>query len=101
MEKDGYEIEFQCHKALLFVESIKLKGSLAHNPFMEDALSKLLQVFGLKEYFGDTFVNFHVCMIGDTVCYSHMGGDVGGSLRSMESIDPSATRFWYDLDHTA
>jgi hypothetical protein len=78
---------YDCNDATVFVVGIKLKGRLAHNTAMGDAIRSLTRLF-----------------ITNPVCVGHIGGsdqDVEQSIKAMQAIDPNATRFWYDLDHTA
>jgi hypothetical protein len=113
LDQDGNNIHNRCDGAYLFVPRIELKGSLAHNPYMNDAITSLLTLFWFKEGYASLFTGWTPSY--DPECERHMGeasiciispGNTPNqkmeeAIKMMKAVDPNATRFWYDLDHTA
>jgi hypothetical protein len=83
---------------------------------MKDALEALAMVFSKKESYANLFAVWVMCNqewkeyhipvggsdAGDPECRGGPGSiDIDTQIKEMLSVDPNATRFWYDLDHTA
>jgi hypothetical protein len=113
LDQDGNNIHNRCDDAYLFVSRIEIKGSLEHNTYMNDAITSLLTLFWFKEGYASLFSGW--TPFYDPECERHMGKDstcimspgktpnqqMKEAIKTMTEIDPNATRFWYDLDHTA
>jgi hypothetical protein len=85
-----------CYKAYQIVVIIKLKGSLSRNSYMKDAIHSLEQLFLFKVSYANSFEGKYGYDEPD--CYY---GHYHTSPDYFNHIEPYATRFWYDLDHTA
>jgi hypothetical protein len=94
----GEAITDICGAAYHVVVSIKLQGSLARNAYMKDALHSLRQLFWIKVHYAAFFDG--PCRDGPGVCWERYHATYPNSYRA-NFIEPFATRFWYDLDHTA
>jgi hypothetical protein len=113
LDQDANNIHNRCDNAYLFVSRIKLDGNLAHNPYMNDALTSLLTLFWFKEGYASLFSGWTPYY--DPECERRMGESsvcilspgktpnqkMEEAIKKMNEIDPNATRFWYNLDHTA
>jgi hypothetical protein len=95
---DVAHITEYCGQAYKVVVRIKMKGTLAHNAYMTDAIHSLEQLFSIKETYAGYFED--PCY-GDYVCWAHGSGTGPPDFYAHDFIEPYATRFWYDLDHTA
>src|SRR5919199_217768 len=90
---DAAHITEYCGQAYQVVVRIKLKGSLAHNAYMKDAIRSLEQLFSIKKSYAWIFQDY--CQ-GDPECIGH-GSGTTPDFYNQGFIEPYATRFWYDL----